>query len=216
MNVSTGSTPGPDAHQKLVNAFAQLFAGVLACYQQKLITPALILLYCGIDIAAWLWVRQDSTPVGRRFIDWTGKYLLPRSTLECHAVDLYGARCGLVHTFGAASDLSASGRARKVVYAWGTSTVETLAEASSFGDMSTLFVAIQFEDLLEGFGKGIAAFLEDLKGNPTRAKRAYQRADGFFVTMQDADVEDLLNKARDLLGPELYQKTLRRPPKRHR
>jgi hypothetical protein len=64
---------------------------VLACYQQNLITPALMLLYCGIDIAAWLWTRQDSTPVSRRFIEWTSKYLLPRSALECHAVDLDGA-----------------------------------------------------------------------------------------------------------------------------
>jgi hypothetical protein len=205
-----------NAHEKLVDAFAQLFAGVRACYAQPLITPALILLYCGIDIAASLWVRQESTPISRRFIEWTSKYLLPRSSLECHAVDLYGARCGLVHTLTAASDLSASGRARKVVYSWGDSSFEKLAEASSFGDMGRDFVAVQFEELVTAFGKGIAAFLEDLTRNPTRARRAYERAKGFFITMEDADVEALLQKAQALLGPELYQRTVKRNPRRRR
>lgn len=194
--------PPHDPVGSLIQNLGTLVAAIRLCADQKLITPTLILLYCGIDIASWLATRQESTPVGRRFIEWTSKYLLPDSPLKCRAVELYGARCGLVHTLTADSDLSVAGKARKVIYAWGSSKVDTLQELTTFGKMDGTYVAVQIEDLIAAFGKGLAKFLEELKRNPARAERAYARAERFFTDMSNDYAEGCLEAVRDLLGPD--------------
>lgn len=191
-------------HDAIARNFGQIAAGIHTCFGQRLIAPSLILLYCSIDVAGWLWARQDSTPVARRFIEWTEKYLLPGSALKCRAVDLFGARCGLVHTLSASSDLSAAAKARKVIYAWGNSRVETLQEMTRFGDLQRSYVAVQLEDLIVAFGRGLDRFLADLQKNPKRAARAYSRAEQFFTNMSEEEGQGTLRWAQELLG--------RRPP----
>jgi len=193
-------------HDGLVQNFFKLVQGIRLCMESRLVTPTLILVYCGIDIAGWLWTRQDSTPVDRRFIEWTSKYLLPGSPLKCRAVDIYGARCGLVHTLSATSNLSVQGKARRIIYAWGSSRVETLHEVTQFFDREQSYVAVQLEDLVVAFSTGLDRFLTDLQKNPKRGARAYQRAEQFFTDLSESTSQEYLRLAREATG-----KSQRRP-----
>jgi len=190
----------------LTQNLMRLVAAIHLCAGHQLVTPTLILLYCGIDIAGWLATRQETTPVARRFIEWTSKYLLPGSPLKCRAVELYGARCGLVHTLTADSDLSAGGKARKIIYASGVSKVDTLQELTAFSKLEHTYVAVQLEDLIGAFAKGLEKFLGELEHNPKRAERAFVRAELLFTDMSNDYAEGCLQAVRDVLGPDIYRR----------
>ena len=111
--------------------------GAELCIHAKLISPALVLVYSGIDAAGGLYASDPAAPVGARFIDWVTRYLLPATPkLEASAQDLYGARCGLLHNFSSESNLSRRGGARQVQYAWGNSSAATLIEMAKVAEMN--------------------------------------------------------------------------------
>src|SRR2546430_3498723 len=113
------------SEQKLYRNLMLLGAGIEACLQNSLSAPALILLYSGIDTAGWLDSDQQYA-TRSSFISWVDKYLLRAKKLACTALDLYAARCGLVHIFTPDSHLSARGDARRICYAWGRGRAEDL------------------------------------------------------------------------------------------
>ena len=90
----------------------QLVYATENCIEKQFITPALILIYTGIDIAGWLDAESDDTPVQESFIGWAQRYLLSAKPLPCTAIELYSARCGLLHTLTPDSRLSTTGDAR--------------------------------------------------------------------------------------------------------
>jgi hypothetical protein len=86
------------------SALQELEIAIDLCFQERLITPTLALLYSGIDTMAWLGVpdnREDVT--GNDFTRWADHYLLPDSGLACTSLDLYSSRCGIVHSMTAES-----------------------------------------------------------------------------------------------------------------
>ncbi len=56
------------------------------------------------------------------------KYLLLDPELTCTSVELYSARCGLLHCNTAESDISRSGKARCLIYTIGLSPEEEVYE----------------------------------------------------------------------------------------
>jgi len=84
-----------------------LGSGIDACIQKKLTAPALILIYSGIDTAGWLDSSEDYA-TRTSFMDWVDAYLLKAKPLQCTAMDLYAARCGLLHTFTPDSKLTSA------------------------------------------------------------------------------------------------------------
>jgi hypothetical protein len=84
-------------------------------HTEALESQLLILLYSAVDTLAWL--EAPNADVTRKdFIAWADRYLLRQSSLECTAEDLYGARCGLLHTHGPDSGRARSGLARQIWY----------------------------------------------------------------------------------------------------
>jgi hypothetical protein len=83
------------------------------CMENHLRTPALILIYAGIDIFSALG-RPIEKEFSTRdvFIDWCERYMLPNGNLQCSAPDLYAARCSIIHTSTAHSRLSKDGKAK--------------------------------------------------------------------------------------------------------
>lgn len=87
------------------------------CFDNGFIIPGLVIIYVGIDIMAWLNRPESRENVIRDdFISWVDEFLLPNSNLACNAIDLYAARCGLVHTYSAESRLSRGKHVRKIYY----------------------------------------------------------------------------------------------------
>src|ERR1035437_952786 len=79
--------------------------------------PALVLLYSAIDVFASL-VRPETEPDtnGGYFKKWAEDYMIGPSRLKIASDDLWGARCGLLHTHSPSSRDSRRGKARKLAY----------------------------------------------------------------------------------------------------
>jgi hypothetical protein len=143
-------------------ALAQVVGGIDLCVKAGLHAPALILLYSGVDIAGWMASESPSTSVRDSFTAWVDKYLRP-TVLGCTALELYGARCAILHTLTTESKLYEDGHVRKIIYAWFPSGVETLRRMSA---MMPEYIAVQADHLVDAYRRGIALFMEDLKEAP--------------------------------------------------
>jgi len=87
------------------------------CLREGFYEEALILLYATIDALAWLSLPPEKTNTLRSdFKQWVETYMLPDSSLGCTSSDLYSARCGLLHSNTAESELSRGGDASEIYY----------------------------------------------------------------------------------------------------
>ena len=105
---NTPTVTGPiGAAGQLRSGFLELDSAIDLCLSKSLSMPALMLLYTGIDIAGWVEATIEETGIKGReaFVAWVDKYMKPRTTLGCSALDLYAARCGVLHTMAPDSDL---------------------------------------------------------------------------------------------------------------
>jgi hypothetical protein len=193
------------SRESLKNIFGQIFSAIEICSAARLRGAALILLYAAIDIAAWM--GSDRTTVKARFTEWVDKYLLPGMSLKCSALDLYGARCGLLHSHSADSDLSRAGTVIELGYAWKPSTAHELeqlvqagldlhARAGSKGDY---FIAVQAEDLIGAFQKGIEVFLNDLDEDASKMEVASVKTASVLSDLSTEKASGMLQKAQEIL-----------------
>lgn len=92
----------------------ELITAIQQCLDSKLILASLILIYAGIDTLAWLDINDNRLDVrGEDFIKWTNQFLKPNLNLSCTSEDLYGSRCGIIHSFSPLSRIERKGRAKK-------------------------------------------------------------------------------------------------------
>jgi hypothetical protein len=138
-------------------------------------SQALMLAFCAVDACSSLardpkrrWVERED------FLSWVATYLLPVSPeLPCTPIDLYAARCGLVHAYSSESSKRVTGDARELVYA--------LPEGSAWrllarpGTVSAVYVDVRA--LLEAIAGGIGAFLRALQTDATLEARVKERSD---------------------------------------
>ena len=77
----------------LVNDLRASISMLLEALRTK---SALILLYSGIDI---LGASDSVDGIASRetFLQWTDRYMEPANKLGCSSLELYSARCGLLH-----------------------------------------------------------------------------------------------------------------------
>lgn len=179
---------------ELSRCLMELGAGVEACLERKLITPGLVLLYSAIDITSWLGSDEPNAPVRERFVAWVEQYLLRGKALKCTALELYSARCGLVHTLTAESTLVVEGKARRIVYAWGSAKSEDLQRLIEMMKRGGDDVAVQFEELYEAWKLGVLAFTKDLQTQPGKARIVYERARKLFANVAVEEYQSLLDR----------------------
>lgn len=186
--------------------FKEMFAAIDACLENKIKLPALLLAYTLIDIAGWL--NSNEASVKARFTDWVEKYILPNSTLPCNSLELYGARCGLLHSYSATSELSSAGKVRKIFYVWQPSRVEDHSKLISLyeelmtrlGKTPEQIIAIQVEDIFAALKTGVEKFLSEIASDPQRAVQIYDKAGNIMLDYPDADMQELIAKAKNVLG----------------
>jgi len=183
-----------------------MFAAIDVCLKSNIKLAALLVAYTLIDIAGWL--NSDGKSGKVAFTDWLEKYMLPNGTLPCSSLELYGARCGLLHNYSATSNLGASGPVRRVFYAWRPSRADDLAKLISFNTqmMAQLgkdveqIVAVQAEDILSALQTGVDKFLSDIASDPQRAARVYAKAENMMVENQEADIQSLIAAVKKVLA----------------
>lgn len=173
------------------NALKSIIQAVDLCLENKLILPALILIYSGIDIVGSL-EREEGETSKASFIKWANTYLLKEKSLGCSDQDLYAARCGILHTASAESNLSKSGKALKVYYAWGTAESNDLRKTGKLIDREDN-VVIHVSDLFTGFKLGITHHMKDISEDPVRMSNVIERAGKVFSQMPTSLVSDILD-----------------------
>src|SRR5262245_16115686 len=159
-----------------------LGSGIETCLEKKLTAPALILLYSGIDTAGWL-DSPDRDATRDSFLKWVDNYLLKAKPLACTALELYAARCGLLHTMTPDSRLSFEGKVRRICYAWGTASVESIQRTIDLTGKGTEYVAVHVNELYEGWRLGLLRFSNVLDGDLALRAHVHAKAGQFFADL---------------------------------
>lgn len=148
----------------------ELIQSIKICKEQRLFGPALISLYAGIDILASLNRLAGKDYVTRSdFIQWVEDYVLPNSNLLCTAIDLYAARCGVLHSLRYESTLADEGKARKIRYIFdNVDVVRHIMDNLEKQDSS--IVVVDFTELNQSFELGVENFISQLENNPQNNK----------------------------------------------
>lgn len=108
----------PDLYE-IVKGHRGMFKGIDACIHAQCLVSAIALIYSSIDALSALTRPPATTRTDRNiFINWVNRYMQPNRTLHCSADDLYGARCGILHTYSTSSDFSRRGTAKHLIYKW--------------------------------------------------------------------------------------------------
>ena len=160
----------------------ELLTSISNCLRAKHSLPALILIYSGIDILANL-----SRPKGKEkgthkdYCKWCEKYILPNTQdIYCDSIDLYAARCAVVHSYGYKTELTNLGKARIMAYAWGDKTAKGMKVITDLTQFKDSVSHLHINKLAEGFALGIDKFFEDIKNDPEMDKLVKKRAKDFF------------------------------------
>jgi len=173
-----------DAIEKARKELNDLVDSARLCLANGRALGTLVLTYAGIDAAAALWAKNLSPRMRKEnFLHWVDKYLLPLKPLKVTALDLYAARCGVVHTLTARSDLSEAGKARRLLYGWGKGEAETFDRINEAAGFTDRYAAVQVEDLIDGLAGGVAALFDDVNRDPGLRGRVEERGDSFYARL---------------------------------
>jgi hypothetical protein len=166
-----------------------LLESIEDCEAKRRTLPCLTLLYAGMDVMASLDSRPgEGVQVG--FVRWVDTYLLMGRSLDCTALDLYAARCGVVHTFTADSDLHRKGKARKIQYAWGNADVAKLARSTQ--SLGYDIASVHLRDLIDAFRNAVANHLDAVASDTAKTARFEEMAGLWFCDMKKGIIDDFL------------------------
>jgi hypothetical protein len=137
----------------------------------------LILTYSAMDTMAFLGMPANQTEVGRKdFIEWASQYICFPGAYQLTGEDLYGARCGLLHTYGSDSKLGRAGQCRRLLYIHGPTSEPVIPYT---GSMALVMVSIPA--LVRALFGGIDTFLPQLFSDADKKARAEERLDKLMV-----------------------------------
>ena len=121
-------------------------------------TGVVMLTHCAIDTMAFLSMPSGKTRSTRSdFIKWVDKYMKVGSEQPYEGIDIYGARCGIVHSYSAESDLSKNDKCKVVGYVVGKGCHVYKPDVDS--DLMILDVTVFVHDFIDA----VTRFLEDIE-----------------------------------------------------
>jgi hypothetical protein len=142
-----------------IKNYFEYFQGIEKCIDSNFLLPALTLIYSGIDSMAW--IAYGDISVRERYIEWIENYMYKAKKLKLRPIDLYAARCAILHTLTPDSDLSKQSRAKPLNYAYGNAKIEALERGNNklgYSDNTCLH-------LNELYRLGVALFLDSVAEN---------------------------------------------------
>jgi hypothetical protein len=137
---------------------------------------ALVLLYSGMDAMAFMSLPAGRDSVTRKeYVAWAEKYIRFSSAVQVTGLELYAARCGVLHTFTPDSDLSRDNKVRRIVY------VNRHTPVVSYDPNEPAnIVLMSVHGLYEAFVAGVQQFLSDLHADKASEAAALVRLDTMF------------------------------------
>ncbi|WP_343759246.1 hypothetical protein [Clostridium oceanicum] len=131
------------------------------CIKNKSQLSTLILIYSTMDSMAYLSKSSTKNTVARKdFIEWTEKYLVKYLDSNCKGIDLYAARCGVLHSFIESSSLSNENQAKLIKYSWGTADNSLLKKVTD-----SRYISLNIESFLQALRRAVGDFLKDVIEN---------------------------------------------------
>ena len=153
----------------------------------------LVLIYSSIDTLAWAVFGASTKNVGERFVKFCDEYLLTVENLKCTSLELYSARCSIVHNLGWESNLSTSGKARSIFYSFGTDN-PSLAQEAYDKSYPGKFVAVRADDLLNAVESSVARLLSEAQVNPILRQRLNEAAGKQYMSLESKSSDELFAK----------------------
>lgn len=164
----------------LVDYLENHLRAIRLCVDEHLGMPALVLLYSGIDSIASLDRPAAKKKADRwNFTAWCENHMKSKSRLGLTGMDLYAARCGILHANSPDSEISRQGGARRIMYYWGDADPSPGREL-----MKTLGLPealIKIEDILEAYTAGIGNFADALMRDANHADLVNKRSGAMFA-----------------------------------
>jgi hypothetical protein len=155
----------------------QLLSEISKAQDAGATVAALAMIYVGIDTMALL-----SCPVGQDsqtrsdFIGWVDRYLKadPASEYEYEGIDVYAARCAVLHSYGSVAALhSGSNPPRKFGYT---------DNGPHRKDEAAKFVLVSVAVLIHDFSKAMETFVSVIKNDPELKRRVDSRIKSLLLT----------------------------------
>jgi hypothetical protein len=132
---------------------------------------ALILIYSGMDAMAWVGMNGQQEDVDRSaFVAWAERYIRFQGSEQLTGLDLYGARCALLHNYSVFSRLSREGKCRVIGY-----TDRMVPPIRYAPAVSTEMVMVSLYHLADSFFEGVDRFLIDVFADSARRTSAEAR-----------------------------------------
>jgi len=136
--------------------YIQMFSGIQLCIENNLLFPSISLIYSTIDSFAW--IAYGDISVRERFVRWVDEFMYTKKKLDPKAIDLYSARCAILHTLTPNSDLSNQYKAKIVAYTWGNADVSLGNKAVEIMNNETI-VFVHVNDLFDALTLGVENFI---------------------------------------------------------
>ena len=173
-----------------------LFQAIDLCLENKFQLPTLILIYSGIDICGWLAEESENVSVQESFTKWVDKYMLPNAELPCTSIDLYAARCGVLHTLTPDSNLYKSGKAQRIAYASESANVNDLRRSIDLKQFPDL-IAIHINSLYDAFRIGVRNFEESIDNDPVAKRTFLYKSTKTFSSIQMETLQGYLKSVQE-------------------
>ena len=146
--------------------------------------PALVLLYSATDVfASLLRTEAQADTNGGHFKKWTEDYLIKPSLPTITSEDLWGARCGLLHTHSPSSRDSRRGKARELTYYRARALTPDMRRALDHAlklEKGKGKIPLDVDLLCAAFENGVRLFLTDVQRDPELEKRAVYHCSRLF------------------------------------
>lgn len=176
MTLQIKSLLGDDITNAIKNG---ILGDIEVTFAKKRNRATLILIYAGIDAMAFLDMPQTQIDVTQKdFIRWVDDYIRFPGDKHPSGVDLYGARCALLHSYGITSRMSRDGKSRKVFY-W-----DKPFPPIDYPEAKNDIVFISISALKEAFFTGVDAFLAATFMDNEKTKLVEARLRGFLLEYQ--------------------------------
>ncbi len=146
--------------------------------------PALVLLYSAIDVFASLARPETELDTnGRHFKKWAEDYMIGPSQLNITSEELWGARCGLLHTHSPFSKVSRQANVRRLSYYRVNAPTTAMSRALDSvlkREIAKGKLPVDADFLSAAFEDGVRRFLADIQHNSELEKRAVHHASKLF------------------------------------
>lgn len=132
--------------------YDDIMATIWDAWEKERLTPVLILLYSAIDGFSGLAARGNLSDKDS-FLQWVEKWMIgPNQVRPYTPIDLYAARCAVVHNQTANFDVTGKGNARLIYYFIKEARQDVLElTAASLG---VNILPLRLEDLISDFDNG--------------------------------------------------------------